>query len=170
MFSPYEELEYLSDYLPDEGESVLVSRESGELVCKPYQPDDLRSGIQDSQLYGFLVQANERLNLAGTTPLWAAGLAIIWLAILLHGVVGLGWDHWYVVPGSSFAIIYGSFLWIKQRQAACFRKTILPQLQFELRRHRISFYSLVAGIRQHEEFRCLLDEIVHWSPQSGELS
>ncbi len=170
MFSPYEELEYLSDYLPDEGEAVLVSREEGELVCKPWSQEDLRDGIHDAQLYGYLVQANERLSSVGTAPIWAATILLIWLAILTHGILGFGWNQWYFVPGCSAPILFGCFRWIKKRQQYYFQNAILPQLQAELRKHRVPFYSLVAGIRQHEEFRCLLDEIVHWSPQRANLS
>ncbi len=169
MFSPYEELEYLSDYLPEEGEAVLVVRESGELICKPWNQSDLRDGIHDSQLYGMLVQANERLNAVGSTPLWVAGFALIWLAIIVHGVLGIGWDRWYLVPGCSIPILYAALFWTKKRQQAYFQNAILPMLQTELRNRQTPFYSLVAGIRQHEEFRCLLDEIVHWSPQKSEL-
>ncbi|WP_417850551.1 hypothetical protein [Thalassoglobus sp.] len=169
MFSPYEELEYLSDYLPEEGEAVLVVRESGELICKPWSQDDLREGIHDSQLYGMLVQANERLSSVGTTPLWVAGIALVWLAIVVHGLLGVGWDRWYLIPGCSIPVLYGALYWMKKRQQAYFQNAILPMLQTELRNRQTPFYSLVAGIRQHEEFRCLLDEIVHWSPLKSEL-
>ncbi|QDT31191.1 hypothetical protein [Thalassoglobus polymorphus] len=169
MFSPYEELEYLSDYLPEEGEAVLVVRESGELICKPWSQDDLREGIHDSQLYGMLVQANERLNSVGTMPLWVAGIALVWLAIVVHGLLGVGWDRWYLIPGCSIPVLYGALYWMKKRQQAYFQNAILPMLQTELRNRQTPFYSLLAGIRQHEEFRCLLDEIVHWSPLNSEL-
>lgn len=170
LFSPYEELEYLSDYLPDEGESVLVTRQAGTLVCHPWRQSELREGIQDSQLYGFLVQANERLHAVGIGPLWAAAIGLIWLAIVLHGIFGLSWEYWYLVPGCSVLVFYGAFYWIKKRQQFYFENAILPQLQAELKQRRIPFYALIGGIRQHEEFRCLLDEIVHWSPRSNELS
>ncbi|MEW4487916.1 hypothetical protein AB1L42_07515 [Thalassoglobus sp. JC818] len=170
MFSPYEELEYLADYLPEEGEMVLVSRESGELVCKPYQKDELRDGIHDAQLYGFLVQANERLHTAGALPLFVTAMLLVWSIIFIHGLVGLGWSYWYIVPGLTLPLLYGCFVWVRQRQQNYFKKMILPQLQSELQRRQIPFYALVAGIRQHSEFQTLLDEIVHWSPQSSELS
>ena len=170
MFSPYEELEYLADYLPEEGETVVVSREAGELVCKPFHKDELREGINESQLYGFLVQANERLHTAGALPIWVTAISIIWLAILVHGIIGLTWMHWYIVPGLMLPMLYGCFVWIRQRQQAYFQKMILPQLQSELQRRQVPFYSLIAGIRQHAEFQSLLDEIVHWSPQVDDLS
>lgn len=170
MFSPYEELEYLADYLPDEGEVVLVTRESGELVCKPWNQNDLRDGIADTPLYGFLVQSNERLEAAKGTPIWVCSVGLVWLSILFHGALGLGWNYWFLVPGTMFLTAFGCRQWIHYRQQKYFQKAVLPRLQEELRRRRIPFYSLLAGIRQHEEFRTLLDEIVHWSPQNSEVS
>lgn len=168
MFSPYEELEYLSDYLPEEGEKILITRQSGELVCRPVGADDLRDGIDDSDLYGQLVQANERLHTAGTFPLWATLMSIVWLAILLHGVAGLGWKHWFVVPGLALPMLYGGFHWIRYRQLLCFRNEVLPSLRQELSIRSISRYSLIAGVRQHGELRTLLDELVRWSPEPAE--
>ncbi|MBT5020721.1 MAG: hypothetical protein HON04_18470, partial [Planctomicrobium sp.] len=70
MFSPFEELEYLAEYLPEEGEMVLLTRESGDLVCKPWKENDLREGISETHLYGFLVQANDQLEDRQKAPLW----------------------------------------------------------------------------------------------------
>jgi hypothetical protein len=113
MFSPFEELEYLADYLPEEGETVLISREAGELVCQPWLQEDFRDGIDDSRLYGRLVQANERLHNAGAMPIWVTLMGLVWLAILLHGAIGLGWSHWYVVPGLGLPALFGCFHWIR---------------------------------------------------------
>ncbi len=163
MFSPYEELEYLSDYLPAEGEVVLVSREAGELVCKPWQNDELRDGIHDSSLYGLLVQSNERLSAIGTFPIWMTVIGLVWLAILCHGVLSFGIEQWYVVPGLAFPMMYLCYSWIRRRQAKLYREQILPVLKQELRRRNISAYALIAGVRQHGEFRTLLDELVRCS-------
>ena len=57
MFTPFEELEYVAEYLPEEGESVLISRKDGELVCQPWRTEGLRDGIEEAPLYGLLVQA-----------------------------------------------------------------------------------------------------------------
>lgn len=164
MFSPYEELEYLADYLPEEGEMVLITRQSGELVCKPWSNADLRDGVDDAELYGFLVQANERLHTAGAFPLWVGLMSLVWLAIFLHGIIGLDWTRWYLTPGLSVPLLFGCFHWIRHRQRRLFVREILPHLRSELARRRISYFSLVAGVRQHGELRSLLDELVHWSP------
>lgn len=169
MFSPYEELEYLAEYLPEEGEMVLITRQSGDLVCKPWNENDLREGINETQLYGFLVQANERLEAAQITPLWLTSVFVVWLLIFLFGVIGLSWSQWFLIPGCLFLAALGCRYWIQKKQQRYFAKAILPLLQNELHNRQIPFYSLIAGIRQHEELRTLLDEIVHWSPQSGNL-
>ncbi|MCA9087744.1 MAG: hypothetical protein KDA90_03810 [Planctomycetaceae bacterium] len=164
MFSPYEELEYLSDYLPAEGEGVLVIRENGELVCKPWRQDDLRDGVDDADLYGRLVQANERLATAHSLPMWCGLIGLIWLAIALHGGLGLDWSQWYLVPGVAFPAMFGCLLWARRRQELVFRSEVLPSLRIEIARRHISPYALIAGVRQHPEFRSLLDELVRWSP------
>lgn len=164
MFSPYEELEYVSDFLPDEGEAVIISREGGELVCKPWQRDELRDGIDDADLYGRLVHANERLAAAHSLPLWCGVIGLIWLAIGLHGGLGLSWGYWYLVPGISFPAMYGFRWWGRQRQTDVFSQHVLPSLRTEIARRRISPYALIGGIRQHPELRSLLDELIRWSP------
>lgn len=163
MFSPFEELEYIADFLPEDGESVVISREGGELHCKPFQPNDLCDGIQDAKLYGFLVQANERLASVGTFPIWVMVTGMIWLCIALFASGLMGWSQWYVVPGLSVPILYGCVAWIRQRQHRLFRLEILPALHRELYQRNISRYALLAGVRQHAEFRTLLDELIHWS-------
>jgi hypothetical protein len=163
MFSPYEELEYLSDYLPEEGEVVLLTRQSGELVCKPYGHTDLREGIEDAELYGALVQANERLQLIGQLPFWLAAIILFWLVILVHGVMQVSWDNWYLMPAAGFLLFYGAMSWTRMRQRRMFRSQILPAIIQELARRRIRPYALIAGVRQHGELRTLLDGLVRWA-------
>jgi len=164
MFSPYEELEYLADYLPDEGESVLVSRQAGELVCKPHPEDDLRDGIENAELYGFLVQANERLHAAGIVPVRWTAIILIWAGVLLHGVLKMSWEQWYLWPGLAIPVFLGMMHWIQLRQRTLFRQEIVPQLNRELSARKIRPYALIAGVRQHSELRILFDELVRWLP------
>jgi len=168
MWTPYEELEYLSDFLPNEGESVVVTRRGGELKCEPLAEDDLRDGIDDVELYGRLVQANERLNAQGSLPLWATALGLMGLAIVLYRVVGFGWADWYLLPALGLLGLFGCFHWIRFRQRRHFQRTILPTLVREARQRRITLFALMAGVRQHAEFRTLLDELVRCEPVSRE--
>lgn len=159
MFTPYEELEYLAEFLPEEGEAILVARRDGDLVCEPFTEDDLRGGIANAELYGRLVVANERLNEQGSLPLWVCALGIFWTGVALHNWLQLGWQFWFLVPGLGMAGLMGCVYWIRYRQRQFFIKHIWPELKVSLQRDRISFHSLIAGVKQHRELRTLLDEL-----------
>ena len=169
MLSPFEELEYLSDYLPEEGEAVIVSRREGELVCEPFQPESLRDGITDPRLYGVLVQSNERLNALGALPIWASLIGFFWGCVAL-GVSGLlGWQQWYLVPGAALFVLPVCIGWIRFRQHRMFSRDVLPLLEGVLRVHRIDPHSFLGAVRQHEEMRTLMDELIRWiSPRPNE--
>lgn len=164
MLTPYEELEYLADYLPDEGQAVLVTRQGGELHCEAMARDDLREGIGDVELYGRLVQANERLNAQGSLPLWVTAMTLMGAGIVLFRLAHLGWTDWFVVPALGLVSLFACFHWIRLRQHRLFESDLLPALQRDARRRKISFYALIAGVRQHAEFRTLLDELIRWQP------
>ncbi len=164
MLTPFEELEFLADYLPEEGEAVLILREAGELRCEPVHSEDLRDGINDAELYGILVQANERLNAEGGLPLWVTSIGVALTTMLLFLFAGFGWQQWLIVPMIGLLAIFGCFQWIRRRQHVLFENEILPRIHSALIRRGISPYSLMAGVRQHAEFRTLLDELVRWQP------
>ena len=164
MLTPYEELEYLADFIPDEGEAVVVTRQGGELRCEPVQQDDFRSGIEDVELYGRLVQANERLNAQGSVPLWATAFVLMVTGIVLYRWLGLGWAEWYLLPAVGLLALFGCFHWIRFRQQQLFDSEIRPVLVREAMVRQVSIYGFIAGVRQHAEFRTLLDELVRWEP------
>ena len=159
MLSPFEELEYLSEFLPEEGESVVVSRQSGELVCEPFQPDSLREGIVDPRMYGLLVHANERLNTLGTMPIWASAIGFFWSCVALAYLDILTWSRWFLVPGLALVLLPSCIRWIRYRQHSLFRNEIRPLLEGVLRIRRIDAHALLGAVRQHEELRTLLDEL-----------
>ncbi len=162
MLSPFEELEYLSDYLPEEGESVVVSRRAGELLCEPYQTDSLREGIGDARLYGVLVQANERLNSLGAIPIWVTVIGFFWACIAL-GLLGLlDLNRWFLVPGLALLMLPGCIGWIRFRQHRLFIREVLPMLDSMMRVRRIDPYAFLGAVRQHEEMRTLMDEMIRW--------
>ncbi|MFV0445933.1 MAG: hypothetical protein ACK5Q5_20330 [Planctomycetaceae bacterium] len=164
MLTPYEELEFLADFLPEEGEAVVVTRQGGELHCEPMLADELRDGIEDVELYGRFVQANERLNAQGSLPLWVTAFSLMLVGILLFRVIGLGWSEWYLLPAIGLLALYGCFHWIRHRQSQLFDTQIRPLIVREAMVRRISIYALITGIRQHPEFRTLLDELIRWEP------
>jgi hypothetical protein len=165
VFSPFEELEHLADYLPEEGESVRLTRRNGELVCEPCGAESLRDGIEDSRLYGQLVQANERLSGLALLPLWAGGILVFWTFVALFTVGGLRWESWFLVPGLGLVALWGCFQWIRWRQHRVFQREIWPALESELRRRGLHLHALIGGVRQHTELQTLLDELVRPRPK-----
>ncbi len=160
MLNPFEELEYLSDFLPEEGESVLVSRQSGELVCEPFQPDALREGIADPRLYGLLVHANEKLNALGAMPIWVTCIGFFWTCVGMANAGQLKWSTWYLVPGLALLLLPTCIGWIRHRQHRLFKTEIRPLLEGVLRVRRLDPHAFLAAVRQHEELRTLMDELV----------
>ena len=157
MSTPFEELEYLSEYLPDEGESVLISRKNGELVCQAAGSDGLRDGIDEAELYGLLVECNERLSMRAAQPLWVTSLVTFFglVAVFIFG--GLGWSSWFIVPGAIFLALWICYGWIRTRQLRFFARELRPRIDAALADRHITPHSLIAGLRQHVELRTLLD-------------
>ena len=158
MFGHYEELEYVAEFLPEEGESVVVSRKNGELACAPLWKNKLRDGVSEAELYGRLVHANERLNALASLPLWVAAMGVFWLAICLHVLIILQWSTWQWVPGQSLLVMFACYHWYHYRRRWYFRREILPSLLNELRARGLTPFELIAGLRQHSELNTLLSE------------
>src|SRR5579872_1940670 len=152
MTTPFEDLEYLADYLPDEGEAVIVARRGGELICEPLRQDSPQERALDAELYGRLVQANERLKSVGAPALWGTALMLIFGACLaLHKSADVAWEGWYFDVGillAGGAVCYG---WIQLRQRRLFREQIRPMLDAQLRCRGINRYGLMGVARQHAE-------------------
>ncbi len=157
MSSPFEELEYLADYLPEEGEAVLVSRMGGELLCESY--DYERDSLADPELYGRLIEATEQLNARGTLPVWVATLTLFWSSVGMHRLTGLGWSAWYWDLGLAIGIAAVCAGWIRFRQATSFRRDVQPMLIAQLRRREISRHALLGAIRHRPELRTLLERM-----------
>jgi hypothetical protein len=163
MHTPFEDLEYLADFLPEEGEAVVVTRRHGELVCRPLQEESFREGVTDAELYGRLVLANERLNACGTIPLWIGALVALVLCLAYHEFTGIGWEGWYVDASIAFFAGLGAFTWIGMSRRRIFERDIRPMLEDQVRRRGINRYALIGSIRQHAEMRTLLDDIARWT-------
>lgn len=163
MNSPFEDLEYLADYLPDEGEAVVVIRRGGELICEPFRDEAWREGISDPELYGRLVQANERLSARGVVPMWSSALLAFCLCIAFHHLTEVGWSGWYADLGIGFLAAMGCVSWIRHRRRQLFRDQIRPMLEAQLRRRDLRRYAVIGAIRQHSELKHLMDELVDWT-------
>ncbi|MGQ0637530.1 MAG: hypothetical protein ACT4QC_23225 [Planctomycetaceae bacterium] len=160
MNTPYEDLEFLAEYLPDEGESVVVTRKDGELVCQSVAAPSGPAGISDAELYGRLVLANERLAALALVPVWSCLLGALAIAGAFFRFSGLGLEAWYVALGlAALASLIGSS-WMAIRRRNLYRREVHPMLESQLRRRGASRFLLVGAIRQHPELACLLSEVV----------
>lgn len=162
MSSPYEEIEHLAEVLPEEGESLLVTRRDGELVCEPFRTEGVREGVADVELYGRLVQANERLENLSRWPLWGSAAALFAICVSCHLLTGLTWRGWWLDVGLVLIGVMVSVRWIQLRQLKLFRTQILPMLQAQVARRQIRKFALIAAVRQHSELRTLMDLLVYW--------
>ena len=160
MATPFEELEYLSDYLPDEGESVLISRKDGELVCLSCPAEGLRDGIAEAELYGLLVECNERLSIRAAQPLWVTSFVAFSGLVVLFTLGGLGWSSWFAVPAAVFVSLWVCYSWIRVRQMRLFVRELRPRIDAAMNDRGIDVHGLIAGMRQHVELRTLLDLII----------
>mgnify|MGYP003630157244 FL=1 len=159
MSTPFEELEYLADFLPDEGESVLVSRSQGELVCENFQKDRSLDEMASPEFYGHLVHANERLNALVARPVWIATLVWFWVCVLIHKTLVLGWGGWYLDLGLGLIAMAASYAAIRLRQDHYFKQEVRPTLNRQMYGSNLSKYALVGVIRQRPELRTLLNTL-----------
>jgi hypothetical protein len=72
----------------------------------------------------------------------------------------LNWGTWFLVPGLILVLLPGCVLWIRVRQHRLFCRELRPLLMGVLRFRRIDPHTLLGAVRQHEELRTLLDELV----------
>lgn len=188
MKSPFEELEYLVDYLPDEGEAVVVSRRRGELVCESYReekpqpvvtpsipvPAPIAStpstpakiklpGITDAALYGRLLQANERLKGCVWTYVWPWVLGVYWVCVACHWLTDSGISGWYLDLGIGLIISIGALAWIQYQQWKLFHMEILPVIERQLAERETNKYMLLAQMKQHPELKLLVTVLSRWT-------
>ncbi len=159
MSTPFEELEYLADFLPDEGESVIVSRSQGELVCENFQKDRALDEMASPDFYGHLVHANERLKSLVARPIWISTLVWFWVCVLIHKIFKLGWSDWYLDLGLGLVAMAASYAAIRLRQDRYFKQEVRPTLNRQMYGSNLSKYALVGVIRQRPELRTLLDTL-----------
>lgn len=164
MMNRFEELEYLADFVPEEGESVVVTRRHGELVCEPCRPGAVEETSQDFDpaMYGRLVQSNERLNAVGTFPIFACVTAWFWLCVATHLLTGMGWSAWFLDTGFALTAVFGCHAWIRHRQSQLFRTEIRPVVARIAYERGMDHYTVIGAMRQRPELRTLLDDMARW--------
>lgn len=159
MASPFEELEYLVDYLPAEGEAVLVRRRGGELVCEAYQREARPGPPLEPELYGRLVQANERLAACAIVPIWTCLLVLFWSCVAVHYVARLDWHGWVYDAILATTLLPICVVWIRRRQRTVFRKQVWPMFDWQVRRRGVDRYAVLGLMRQHNELNTLANEL-----------
>lgn len=159
MSSPFEELEYLADFLPDEGESVIVSRSHGELTCENFQKERSFDEMASPEFYGHLVHANERLVSLVARPIWISLLVWFWACVAIHKSLDLGWGGWYLDLGLGLVAMAASYAAIRIHQDRYFKNEVRPTLNRQMYGSNLSKYALVGVIRQRPELRTLLNTL-----------
>ncbi len=160
MVSPFEELEYIVDYLPDEGESMVVSRRDGELVCESFQQDKNSDPLNNSQLYGRFVQANERLQACCLHPILISVLGCFCLCVTVHKALFPGWQSWYLDFGLILFTVSGCIQWIQRRQTRVFRTQVRPMIQWQLRMLGLDRFRMIGSLRHRPELKTLLRLVI----------
>ncbi|MCR9233972.1 MAG: hypothetical protein NXI29_23480 [bacterium] len=149
----------MADFLPEEGESVIVSRNHGELVCENFQKERPLDEMASPEFYGHLVHANERLNALVARPVWIALLTWFWACVLIHRQMELSWDGWYLDLGLGLVAMAVCYAAIRFRQDRYFKDEVRPTLNRQMYGSNLSKYALVGVIRQRPELRTLLDTL-----------
>lgn len=171
--TPFEELEFLADYLPDEGEAVILSRRRGELVCEVVgdanekntttEPAPKVKGISDASLYGRLLQASERLKSCTTSNVWMWILACYGVCVGMHLVTGFGWEGWYFDLGIVLIVFCLATFWSQFQQWQLFTRDIFPMLEQVMLEHQIDRFELITRMKQHRDLSSLLASVLRWT-------
>ena len=157
MRTPYEELEYLSDFLPDEGESVVVTRRSGELHCESMIGESNASvePLIQSDFYGRLVTANEQLKQLAIAPVASSVIFAFSGCVGIHRLGGIGISGWYLDVGLLLLTVIGCLAWIRQRQVYVYRTQIHLTVERELIRTGLDRFRLIGAVRHQPELKTL---------------
>lgn len=177
MRTPYEELEYLANYLPDEGESVVVTRRSGDLIVerpsaleermRQSQPPELDTEpsegaeIDNREFDGRLIQADARLRRLATMPTWVIAITSFWLCSAMHLILA-STLAWTLSAGVVIAAFPAIAFWVRVRRSRLFRSEIRAMLAWQLRRCRLDRFATMSKMQGRPELRHLLSEMTRW--------
>lgn len=167
MSSPFEELEYLADFLPEEGESVVVSRRRGQLVCEtllePSPFTSTPSSQIDRGLFGRLATINARLKNLKTGPILVTLLSCYWICVVMHRFFAIGWSGWYLDLGLGLLMGVACYLYVQYRQRKYFLEIICPLMKQLMQDHQLEKYSLIAYLSQHRNLSSLASAFTRWT-------
>ncbi len=167
MNNPYEDLEYLAEFLPEEGESVIVTRRRGQLVCESYfethPTPPAQAGLIDREFYGRLTTIDTRLRILWHTPAIIAVLTYYWACVAFHRGFGLGWSAWYLDLGLALIVGVTCLGYIQQRRKHYFLNAICPALQKWMIDHQLDKYTLIAWLATHRNLATLRQALTRWT-------
>ncbi len=167
MNSPFEDLEYLADFLPEEGESVIVSRRRGQLVCESYsEPTPFSpapTGRIDRELFGRMTTMNTRLRNLQIGPILVTLLSCYWLCVIMHRFFALGWAGWYLDLGLALLMGVSCYLYVQFRQRKYFLEMVCPLMKQLMMDHQLEKYSLIAYLAQHRNLSTLACAFTRWT-------
>jgi hypothetical protein len=165
--NPYEDLEYLAEFLPEEGESVIVTRRRGQLVCETFfesMPQTAsQTGLVDRELYGRLATLDAKMRVLWQTPVVMTVLATYWACVTLHRGLGLGWNGWYLDVGLMLIAGVACLRFIQRRQRRYFLTQVCPALQKWMIDYQIDKYSLIAWLTTHRNLVTLRHALTRWT-------
>ncbi len=166
MNNPFEDLEYLAEFLPEEGESVIVSRRRGRLVCESYAEPAQTSqptGIINREFYGRLVSINAKLQQFWAVPFVVAVTAFFVASFLLQELAGFGWADWGVFLALGTVLITLPVFYVHWRQRQFFRTAVCPTLQQLMNDHQIDKYSLIAYLSTQRQLKGIYQALTRWT-------
>ncbi|MBL4886051.1 MAG: hypothetical protein JKY95_16145 [Planctomycetaceae bacterium] len=167
MNSPFEDLEYLADFLPEEGESVLMTRRRGQLVCETYiEPASSQAASTasvDRELFGRMTTISARLNQLKTGPILVTVLSYYWMCVLMHRTLNLGWSGWYLDLGLGLLLGVSCYLFVQFRQRKYFLEIVCPLMKQLMQDHQLDKYSLIAYLSQYRNLTTLASAFTRWT-------
>lgn len=167
MNSPFEELEYLADFLPEEGESVVMTRRRGQLVCEAYlEPASMpmpHPGAVDRELSGRMTMINSRLKYLKNGPVLVTILSYYWMCVLMHRLFVLGWSGWYLDLGLGLLMGVSCYLYVQFRQRKYFLELVCPLMKQLMQDHQLDKYSLIAYLSKHQNLSTLASAFTRWT-------
>lgn len=167
MNNPYEDLEYLAEFLPEEGESVVISRRRGQLVCESYfEPMSgytPQQSLVDRELYGRLAVVNARLQAQWQTPALITALLFYWLSVASYRLAGLNWSAWQHGLGLAIVMAFACYVYVQWSTRRYFVSQVCPQLQKWMSEHQLDKYTLIAWLTMHRNLSALRRALTYWT-------
>ncbi len=174
--TPYEEIESIADFLPDEGKSVTLTRRKGQLVVEDLSSrrqhqDDVnrerqlaaKQKLAEETLIGHLVQSKERLQHASLrTP-------VVFLVMTYAICVGLhmyyGWSAINFPVVLSVIFFSGLAYWCNEQREVKrrFIYQVCPELDRVLTERNVDKFQLLGILKRDPEMAPLTRAISRWT-------